>query len=106
MKKHPTTLSERDFSSQVEDLFKIYGWVYAHFRPAQTAKGWRTAMSGTKGFPDYVAARIKDGKRRVLFLELKSEDGQPAPEQTEWLRLLGGYLFRPSDIDEIARLLR
>ncbi len=106
MKKSPITLSEKSFATQVEDLFKIYGWTWAHFRPAFTSKGWRTAMSGTKGFPDYVAARVKDGRRRILFIELKSEDGKPTAEQAEWLELLGGFLFRPGDIDTIARLLK
>jgi len=35
-------LSEADFESRVVDFARLLGWRVAHFRPARTAKGWRT----------------------------------------------------------------
>src|SRR4051812_37499898 len=32
-----TPLSEKEFQRQVTDLAEIYGWSWAHFRPAQTS---------------------------------------------------------------------
>lgn len=77
-------LKERDFASQVEDLFERFGWHWVHSRPALTDKGWRTALSGRKGFPDYFAVRPP----RIVISELKSETGEIAPEQQEWLDIL------------------
>ena len=100
-------LSERDFSLQVEDLFKIFHWRYSHFRPAQTAKGWRTSITGYKGFPDYVAAKGK----RIIFAELKSEIGKLTPDQEDWIALLKlcpgveVYVWKPNDLQEIANIL-
>ncbi len=74
-------ISERDFSTQVEDLLKIFSWRWCHFRPAQTQKGWRTALSGDKGLPDYIAVRPP----RLLFAELKDRLSKTIPEQEGWL---------------------
>lgn len=76
---------------------------------------WTFVSKGSRaGFPDRTLARD-----RVIFAELKreltgrkSEDAnrQPTIAQIEWLDRLaraGGevYLWRPSDLDEIARIL-
>ena len=100
------SITEKDFGSQVESLLDIYGWTWQHQRPAQTSKGWRTPISGTKGFPDYCAARVKDGKRQILFAELKNETNDPTPEQKQWLYVTGGFLWRPSMLEDIKRILR
>jgi hypothetical protein len=57
------------------------------------------------GYPDRTLVRD-----RILFVELKREKTGPTDEQVEWLDKLataGGevYLWRPSDLDEIARVL-
>lgn len=75
---------ERDFGSWVEDLLTLRGWIWQHQRPAQTAKGWRTAISGTPGFPDLVAVR----GCRLLFVELKSDKGRLSVEQRVWAQHL------------------
>ena len=98
--------TEAEFSNQVEGLLDIFKWRWCHFRPAQTQHGWRTALSGYKGFPDYLAVREK----RLIFAELKSDEGKATEEQAAWLDVLemaGGetYLWRPSDWEEIIRLL-
>ena len=99
-------VSEHNFSTQVESLLNLYGWTWQHQRPARTKYGWTTAVSGYKGFPDYCAARKKDGERQVIFAELKDEKSEPTPEQQHWLDVTGGYLWRPSMIEEIMRIVR
>lgn len=129
-------ISETAFASQVEDLLKMFGWHWCHFRPALTGAGWRTAMTGHKGITDYIAVRPP----RLIFAELKDELKATTPEQEIWLELLRQcsktitleplsklnaqtwiahglglkpmvtipevYLWRPSQIDEIAKCLR
>ncbi len=128
-------ISETAFASQVEDLFNIYHWHWAHFRPAFSNKGWRTPVSGKgKGFLDYIALRPP----RILVAELKDDHSKMRPEQEEWFekwkdcqravttepidlnkwkthRLINGlkfyvmpevYLWRPQQIDEIVECLK
>ena len=125
-------ISETAFASQVEDLLKIFHWRWTHFRPAWSAKGYRTPIKGYKGFPDYVAVRPP----RLLFTELKSDKTKTSPEQNEWLDDLKEcvkqitiapiekgkipareaelslfpsfevYLWRPDMIEEVTRILR
>jgi len=95
-------LTEKQFQEQVIDLAHIYHWKVAHFRPAQTSKGWRTPVGADgKGFPDLVLAR----KGQVLFIELKSDDGKVTEEQREWLNELDGILWRPQDLETIAKVV-
>ena len=101
-------ITEKDFSSQIESLLNIFGWHWCHFRPARTEHGWRTALSGHKGFLDYIATKPP----RLLIFELKSEKGKVSSEQQEWIDLLKQctgaevYLWKPSQIDEIVEILR
>ena len=130
-------ISETAFASRVEDLLEMFGWHWCHFRPALTGAGWRTAMTGHKGIPDYIAARPP----RLIFAELKDEVKETTPEQEAWLECLRDcqlavvneplevkgnkatlvfglnaipavivnpevYLWRPSQFDEIAEVLR
>lgn len=100
--------SEADFTAQVLELARIRGWRRAHFRPARTAKGWRTAVQGDGvGFPDLVLIRGS----RLVVAELKTNRGRVRPEQSEWLAafVTAGaetYLWRPSDWPEIEEVLR
>lgn len=106
---------EDDWKRTVIEAAKLFGWRYAHFRPARTKYGWTTAMEGHKGFPDLVLVRPP----RLILAELKptavgrrpSEVTVPSEEQQEWLRQLGlvagveTYLWRPEDLNEILLLL-
>jgi hypothetical protein len=84
-----------------------------------TQLGWQShwafnSRGSAHGFPDRTLARD-----RVIFVELKreltgkrSEDAnrQPSDQQREWLDKLAAagaevYLWRPSDLEEIARIL-
>jgi len=103
-------MKEQELLNAVIELAHLYGWLVAHFRPAQTMHGWRTAVSADgAGFPDCVMVHKESG--RVIYAELKSEEGKVSPEQQIWLETLAGcprnevYLWRPSDLDEIAKVL-
>jgi len=101
-------ITEKAFSSQVEDLLGIFGWLWCHFRPARTEHGWRTAITGHKGFVDYVAIKGE----RCLFIEIKSNKGKLTESQKEWAELLSAcpgveyYCWRPGDLESIAEILR
>lgn len=99
----PLTISEADFQRTVIDLAVLSGWTVAHFRPARTDRGWRTAMSGHPGAPDLILAR----RGVVLLAELKRQHGRVSPQQRAWLAQLGdaGRLWRPSDWAEIVATL-
>jgi hypothetical protein len=74
------------------------------------ALGWHTyhtlrSKGSRSGYPDRTCVR-----ERILFAELKREKTKPTPDQVEWLDRLsraGGecYLWRPSDLEEIAVVL-
>lgn len=92
-------MSEADLLDAVLDLAALHHVRTAHFRPAQTATGWRTAVSGDgAGFPDLVLV----GRGGVLYRELKSAAGSLAPEQQVWLAALAdagadATVWRPVD---------
>jgi len=50
-------MTEQQLLDAIVQAAKLHGWMVAHFRPALTAKGWRTPMQGDPGFPDLVLAR-------------------------------------------------
>lgn len=63
-------------------LARVMGWRIAHFRPAMTSRGMRTAVSADgAGFPDLVMIRPP----RLLIVELKSAVGIVSDEQRAWL---------------------
>lgn len=128
-------ISELDFRRQIvgsRGLAEIFGWDHIGFRPAMTARGWRTPGTGTmaKGWPDLVLVRARD--RRLIFAELKAEAGRLSDEQYRVLDLLRTlvfegkiyhgddaftdlagmvprievYVWRPSDLETIAEILR
>lgn len=90
--------SEASFQAQVVKLAELLRYRVYHT--------WNS-MHSTGGFPDLVLAR----RPRVIFAELKRQDKGPTPDQQAWLdelRACGqeAYLWKPSDWDEIARILR
>ena len=95
------TITEAQFERQVKDLAKLFGWKYNH--------AWLSIHSPA-GFPDCVLVNTE--LQRTIFAELKSETGQPSPEQYDWLAALVDagnkevYLWRPSDFEEVAAILR
>ena len=102
--------TEAEWQRDFIDLCHWLGWKVAHFRPAQTTRGWRTAVQGDgKGFPDNVCLNVR--QQRKVWVELKAEGKKLSPEQEEWrdwLLVCGEewYMFWPSQFDEAAEILR
>ena len=97
---------EEEFKDYVLDRALERGWKRAHFRPAQTEAGWRTAVQGDgKGFPDLILLR-----ERLVIAELKVKRNKPSEEQIDWIVRLGlagieTYLWYPKDMPEILTVL-
>jgi VRR-NUC domain len=93
--------SEKEFQRAVIQLARLNGWHFSDSR-RQVRPGVFVGDKEAKGFPDLVLVRAQ----RLLFVELKSQDGRVKPEQQEALDLLsavgGGveaHLWRPADWD-------
>lgn len=102
-------ITETEFQDLVLKLALMFGWRRAHFRPAETKKGWRTAVSGDgKGFPDLLLIR---GKTLIVAELKRSRKEVPTPEQEAWLAAFRGagipaYLWTPEDWSTIEGVLR
>lgn len=108
-------ISESEWLDQVTQVAAIYGWEWVHFRPARTAHGWRTPVSGTlgAGWPDLVLVR----PGRVVFAELKTGRNKPSAEQERVLAVLrsaagltdAGVVrvrtWYPGDLDDVVAVL-
>jgi len=101
-------MSEDAFQEWVIALAKLHGWRWYHTRLSRRSPA---------GFPDLVL--VRDG--RLIFAELKSETGHLSPEQREWMAdlarvgqrlfmtdpdIVREFLWRPSDMEQIERVLR
>ena len=101
-------ISERDWQRQVTDAAELFGWSWAHFRPARTERGWRTPVSGPlgAGFPDLILCRGGS----LIAAECKSQDGRLRPDQRDVLDTLGQaipvYTWRPADLPQVLEILR
>ena len=104
-------MTEAQLQDSVIEMARAFQWMVAHFRPAMTDQGWRTAVQGDgAGFPDLVLVRAT----RAIFAELKSEKGRVSPAQEAWLdrlRAVPGievYVWRPTDWSsgEVEEVLR
>ncbi len=97
-------ISEAEWQRRVILMAKDAGWLVAHFHPGIRRGRRMTAVSGDSvGFPDLVLCHNRTG--RVLFVELKRDDGRTTPEQDKWLRALCGEVWRPSDFDAVRERL-
>ena len=93
-------MSEKHFLLQVRELARLENWLSYHT--------YRSTKS-EPGFPDLVLVRPP----RVIFAELKTENGVLTWSQEVWLdrlaRCEGGletYMWRPSDWDQIVEQLK
>ncbi|HJZ58386.1 MAG TPA: VRR-NUC domain-containing protein [Gemmataceae bacterium] len=98
---------EETFTRRVIAFAQEHGWRAIHLRPARTASGWRTAVSGNgKGFPDLLLVRGEE----LLVAELKVGKNRPTPEQRTWLAAFAAagvraYTWRPTDWMAIEKAL-
>lgn len=105
------TLREVDVQRLVTDAAELCGWSWVHFRPAQTAHGWRTPVSGPlgAGWPDLFLARARDG--RLLGVECKGAGGRVSDAQRAVHRVLRDagldvHVVGPDDFDRFLEVLR
>lgn len=100
-------IPEAEWQKNVIDLARLFGWRIAHFRPAQTTKGWRTPVAADgAGWPDLFLVR-----ERCIAIELKREKGKLSDDQAVWLTALRQagietYLIRPRHLEQLADVLR
>lgn len=92
----PVFASEAEFQAEVERIAKERGWRAYHTRDSRKS---------AKGFLDLVLVR-----ERVVWAELKAEDGRPTADQLNWiddLRAAGEevYVWKPSDMAEVLSVL-
>ena len=95
-------ITEREFQATVAIIATNFGWTLQHH--------WSERHSRA-GWPDLTLCR----GHRLMFWELKREDGKPTPAQEQWLTKLAEIAktnpgihvacFRPSDMPEIRELL-
>lgn len=94
-------MTESELREQVVKYAHGRGWLVFSLPIAKT----RRPVKDATGYPDLTMAR--DG--RIVFIELKTDDGVMRPDQMTWLRNLGPYCYvlRPSDwaAGDVARLL-
>jgi hypothetical protein len=104
-------MTEADLQRLVTDAAELYGWSWAHFRPAQTARGWRTPVSGPigRGFPDLIMVRGRD--KRLMFVELKADKGVMSTYQDDVIGQLVAagqtvHIVRPQTFDAFLEELQ
>jgi len=67
----------------IVEAARLGGWRVMHQRPARTMHGYRTALQGDAGFPDFVFVNAR--QRRMLFTEIKATRGKGLdPAQAAW----------------------
>jgi len=92
-------MTEKELDFEVMKLAMMFNWLSYHTHDSR-----RSAA----GFPDRVLVRPP----RIVYAELKTEKEKPSPEQMGWLETLARcpgnevFLWRPSDLEEIATVLR
>lgn len=100
-------MTEAELQQLLTEALDLGGWRWVHFRPARTEHGWRTAMSGSVGWPDLFA--VRGGV--ALAIEVKSQRGTVHAEQHAWLDLLGEVpgitrlVVRPDTVDDLLPVL-
>jgi hypothetical protein len=101
------SVTEAEWTGQVIDAAKLYGWRVAHFRAARTNRGWRTPVQADgSGFPDLVLVR-----ERLVVAELKRHGEPVRDDQEAWLDAFAiagveAYVWRPVDLDDVLAVLR
>lgn len=102
-------VSEAVFQQQVVELATICGWTCLHVRRSIGRRGGKQAYQTTTSIKGWVDLLIwRPGQ--IIAVELKSEKGRLTEEQRECLAGLAAagvpvYVWRPSDFEELARVL-
>lgn len=99
-------MSERELQNALVQLCRGLGWPHFYVRCVAQKQGAKlnAAFVGPAGFPDLVL--LDPHRKRLMFVELKTETGRLRPEQVAWLELLSEvketscFLVRPDDVSE------
>lgn len=108
-------ISEEQWQNQILELAARTGWLAFHipdrmFKLVQKASKDNGLRAGhflpQPGFPDTVLIRPP----RLVFVELKSENGHLSSEQRQWIEALTAcsvevYVWKPRDWDEARETL-
>ena len=114
-------MSEADLQRWVIQTAQTLGWRVHHSRTTKTQRRdgsvvYHTPISGDAGFFDLVLIHLEHG---IIFAELKSQSGRLSERQRSWFDVAFGAkdsfdftgllrlkLWRPSDRDDIERILK
>ena len=91
-------MTEAELKRAVLRLAYSHGWLVYHV-PATNVRG-----SQGRGYPDLTLAKAG----RVLWLELKQQNGRVREEQLQWAAALpvgSYYVIRPTDLDWLHEVL-
>lgn len=95
---------EKEWQQEVVKAAHLLGYTVAHFRPAMTKHGMRTAVAADgAGFPDLELV----GRGRIIHRELKRNNGRVSVDQAAWgerINANGGdwAVWRPRDLESIV----
>ena len=105
-------ITEKELLRTVVELAHTFGWLVYH----QVDMGHRDDAGRVHysrrigpGFPDLVLCQPVTG--RLIFAELKAQNGHISGPQQEWLYALENskssvtYLWKPSDLPDIEKIL-
>lgn len=85
-------MTEAELRKRVVDMAHRYGWMVFSLPIAKT----RRPVKDASGYPDLTLAR----DRRVLWIELKQDNGTMRHEQMIWMHELPEvHVIRPADVD-------
>ncbi len=107
----PVEPGQANLTSEALDVLSEKAWLWKVINYAEEQRGWKVyhvyhSQRSNPGFPDLILIREK-----VIVMELKTSKGKPTKAQLEWLEAFrmadaGAYLFRPSDWEEVKRVLQ
>lgn len=93
-------MKEEAFRQQVRQIARMYGWTMQYHT--------HNSRRSDPGWPDEVFAHPE--RKRIIFVEFKSEKGKIRPEQQAWINMLHAAgmeaaVWRPQDMDLVAEVL-
>lgn len=78
------SMTEDELLSAIVEAAGLFGWMVHHDRGDLS----RGRTQGNVGFPDLVLSRLG----HTLYVELKTESGQPSEDQLRWAQALTGFV--------------
>lgn len=110
MKTKLPTITEAEFTTQVVQCAKLYGWLVYHALPGMNRRGkWSSGTQGDVGFPDVVCVHPKRGL--MLVAELKVGKNKMTHAQINWHHAflaadVGAYVWHPDDWPLIEKVFK